>query len=113
MENENRKDPAWKYSVRDDNNVTCLTCNYCKKRLNGGVCRVKQHLVGGFKNVTKCPRCPEKVREECRVFMANKKQDKEQFNKFIDIDDMVDDEDYKDEEMIHICQRGINEEAPT
>ncbi|XP_021854344.2 uncharacterized protein [Spinacia oleracea] len=37
---------------------------------------MKQHLVGGFRNVTKCPTCPEHVREEVKLFMIKKAQAK-------------------------------------
>ncbi|XP_028095639.1 uncharacterized protein LOC114295567 [Camellia sinensis] len=49
-----RKDPAWKCSTMvNPRNLSKFKCNFCGKEMNGGVCRVKQHLVGGYRNVTK------------------------------------------------------------
>ncbi|KAL2943713.1 RNA-directed RNA polymerase L, partial [Bienertia sinuspersici] len=36
------------------------TCSFCNKVCKGGVFR-------GFRNVTKCPTCPEHVREEVKL----------------------------------------------
>ncbi|KAK8563846.1 hypothetical protein V6N12_035982 [Hibiscus sabdariffa] len=37
---------------------------------------MKQHLVGGFTSVRKCPQCPEHVREEVKTFMLKKEETK-------------------------------------
>ncbi|XP_048633100.1 uncharacterized protein LOC106367279 [Brassica napus] len=40
--------------------------------MNGGVLRVKHHLVGGFSTVTLCPKVTDHVREEIKAFLLNK-----------------------------------------
>ncbi|XP_010549162.1 PREDICTED: uncharacterized protein LOC104820419 [Tarenaya hassleriana] len=65
-------DPAYKYGIKDPNNRTYFTCIFCRKVTKGGVHRLKQHFVGGFRNVIKCPSCPENVRQEISEFMLKK-----------------------------------------
>ncbi|GMP99210.1 hypothetical protein CsSME_00046772 [Camellia sinensis var. sinensis] len=91
----NRKDPAWQYAhLVEENNLNKFECNFCGKVSNGGVYRVKQHLAGGYRNVTACPKCPSHVREEIREFMSKKKTQKEEMNMLPDFDDMdMEDED--------------------
>ncbi|KAL6578942.1 hypothetical protein OROMI_009158 [Orobanche minor] len=47
------------------------------KVTKGGVFRMKEHLVGGKRNATKCPNATEEVRKEVLDFMNAKKQSKE------------------------------------
>ncbi|KAE8703419.1 hypothetical protein F3Y22_tig00110469pilonHSYRG00008 [Hibiscus syriacus] len=42
----------------------------------GGVYRVKQHLIEGFKNSKRCPKCPEHVWVEVRDYMIQKESGK-------------------------------------
>ncbi|KAI3810701.1 hypothetical protein L1987_20323 [Smallanthus sonchifolius] len=69
-------DPSRKYGTQDPNNRTNLSCKFCGKLLKGGVFRLKQHLVGGFKNVLDCSKCPQMVREEMREYMEKKEKAK-------------------------------------
>ena len=70
----NRTDPAWNYdtlpNLKDRNKIICT---YCNKETNGGINRFKKHLVGGYSDVKKCPKCPELVRDELREYMMKKK----------------------------------------
>ena len=73
--------------------------------------RAKQHQVGNFKNSTKCLKCPEHVREELAWYMAEKKSDKENYDKmpdFDDIDNMIEIEDVDDDEVeeVEVIQKG-------
>ncbi|CAL9232866.1 unnamed protein product [Arabidopsis halleri] len=65
-------DPGRKHGTPDPTNRNKWTCNHCFKTTNGGISRHKQHLVGGFRNATKCKECPEHVREEIKAFMMRK-----------------------------------------
>ncbi|KAK6120461.1 hypothetical protein DH2020_045798 [Rehmannia glutinosa] len=38
----------------------------------GGIYRAKQHIVGGFRNVKVCPKCPDHVRELIKDYMTKK-----------------------------------------
>ena len=108
-DNGKRKDLGWKYNylanVEDKNSVTCL---YCKKVTKGEIHRVKQHQVGNFKNTTECLKCPDHVREELAQYMAEKKIEKENYDKMLDFDDIdniieiedVDDDEVEEEEDI-------------
>ncbi|KAL2905558.1 Protein ECM8 [Bienertia sinuspersici] len=71
-------------------------CNLCKKVCKGGVYRLKQ-LVGGFRNVTKCPTCPEHVREEVKVFIIKKAEAKNVTQMMPSVDDA---DDYDDVEEL-------------
>ncbi|KAK8632410.1 hypothetical protein V6N13_072802 [Hibiscus sabdariffa] len=67
-------DPTRKYGKPDPLNRNNFLCNFCSKITKGGEYLMKQHLVGGFKNVTKCPQCPEHIREEVKNFMLKKEE---------------------------------------
>ncbi|KAI7737976.1 hypothetical protein M8C21_022822, partial [Ambrosia artemisiifolia] len=69
-------DPARKYGTQDPNIRNNITCNFCGKVVKGGVSRLKQHFVGGFKDVLSCSKCPSHVREEIRIFMEKKEMAK-------------------------------------
>lgn len=69
---ETQTDPGRKYGTVDPKNKNRFVCNFCGKPSTGGVYRLKQHLVGGVRNVTGCLKCPAHVREEIRTFMLKK-----------------------------------------
>ncbi|KAL4574986.1 hypothetical protein LXL04_021826 [Taraxacum kok-saghyz] len=66
------------YGVQDPHNKTNFTCNFCGTVVKGGAFRLKQHLIGGFKDAKKCPNSPEHVKEELKAFMDNKQSLKAQ-----------------------------------
>lgn len=57
-------DPGRKYGTCVSNNTNKWKCIFCMKETNGGISRLKHHLVGGNTSVTVCPNCPEHVRAE-------------------------------------------------
>lgn len=71
-------DPARKYGVQDPVKKSNFTCNFCSKLTTGGALRLKQHLVGGFKDVKKCVNCPDHVQVELREYMEHKQSLKAQ-----------------------------------
>ncbi|XP_042030570.1 uncharacterized protein LOC121777389 [Salvia splendens] len=70
------QDPARKYARADPDTRYKLTCNFCDKVIASGIRRLKEHFVGGFKNVTKCTKCPPHVREEMINYMKKKEDAK-------------------------------------
>ncbi|KAL4586316.1 hypothetical protein LXL04_010952 [Taraxacum kok-saghyz] len=93
------KDPVRKYSVQDPKNRNNFTCNFCFKVTKGGASRMKQHLVGGFRNATKCKNCPEHVRKEIKDYMIKKREMKdtiEMVSRMEDLDDYYGEEDDED-----------------
>ncbi|XP_028093255.1 general transcription factor IIF subunit 1-like [Camellia sinensis] len=101
-----RKDPAWKYAHQlDPKNPNQFKCNFCGKVSNGGVYRVKQHLVGGSRNVTVCQKCPLDVREEIKEYMGNKKTQKDQMNLLPHIDEMNNDFEEDEDDIAYEIQR--------
>ncbi|KAA0032269.1 uncharacterized protein E5676_scaffold1327G00190 [Cucumis melo var. makuwa] len=82
-----KKDPAWKYGrLQNDQDINMFVCGFCSKVTKGGVYRLKQHLVGSYRNVTACRKCPDHVKEEIKDYMSKKKEIKEQRNLIVDID---------------------------
>ncbi|KAK8601279.1 hypothetical protein V6N12_051117 [Hibiscus sabdariffa] len=69
-------DPTRKYGKPDASNRNNYLCDFCGKITKGGAYKMKQHLVGGFTSVRKCPQCPERVREEVKAFMLKKEKTK-------------------------------------
>ncbi|TYK26052.1 hypothetical protein E5676_scaffold1185G00050 [Cucumis melo var. makuwa] len=82
-----KKDPAWKYGrLQNEQDINTFVCGFCSKVTKGGVYRLKQHLVGGYRNAIACKKCPDHVKEEIRDYMSKKKEIKEQRNLIVDID---------------------------
>ncbi|CAF2230592.1 unnamed protein product [Brassica napus] len=104
-------DPGRKYGTIVNNNANHWKCIFCYKVLTAGVSRLKQHLVGGYKNAKKCPICPEHVRVELQTYMARKVEERValsmQYQPVVNEDD-VEDLDGDDEPM----RKGYQEEAP-
>ena len=76
-DSNSRKDIAWKYAyLANQNNKSDLTCNFCGKVAKWGAYRLKQHLVGGYKAIVGCQKCPEHVKEEVNQYMLRKKNRK-------------------------------------
>ncbi|KAJ0685123.1 putative transcription factor/ chromatin remodeling BED-type(Zn) family [Helianthus annuus] len=93
-------DPSRKYGTQDPNCRTNISCNFCGKMCKGGVYRLKQHLIGGFKNVVDCTKCPAHVRDEMLTYMQQKQMSKVENvmngrigGNFVDLDDEIDEEE--------------------
>ncbi|XP_019095869.1 PREDICTED: uncharacterized protein LOC109130606 [Camelina sativa] len=70
------QDPARKHATPVSSKPGSWVCNYCKKITSGGVQRAKQHIVGGYKNVTACTMVSDHIKEEVRSFMLKKAEAK-------------------------------------
>ncbi|XP_052203350.1 uncharacterized protein LOC127808780 [Diospyros lotus] len=93
-----RRDPGWKYChLQDPNNKHNVVCNFCGKVTKGGVYRAKQHIVGGFRNTTKCNQCPAHVHEEIKEYMLRKSKGNARTN--IHEIDAFDEDDVDDTEV--------------
>ena len=83
-----KKDPAWKYCHQDDpKNKDAVTCNFCGHVKNGGISRMKQHFVGGFRNAKACGKIPEHVKVEIKEYLSQKKKQKDERTNLLDFDD--------------------------
>lgn len=87
-------DPGRKYGTIVNNNVNHWKCIFCYKVLTAGISRLKQHLVGGYKNAKKCPICPEHVRAELQNYMVKRAEERAalamQFQPAVNEDDVED-----------------------
>ncbi|KAK8647580.1 hypothetical protein V6N13_121311 [Hibiscus sabdariffa] len=91
-------DPARKYGKQDPTNRNNFTGDFCGKVSRGGVYRMKQHLLGGFKNVLDCLECPEHVKEEIKTFMLKKAELKATHSMLPSDSFVVDEYDQEDEQ---------------
>ncbi|RWR76251.1 hypothetical protein CKAN_00468500 [Cinnamomum micranthum f. kanehirae] len=87
-------------------NINRSKCNFCGKISNGGVYRVKQHLAGGFRNITACPKCPTEVREEIREYKTKKKKEKEEMNMLPHFDELANAYEEDEEDDVEVIERG-------
>ena len=91
----NSDDPAWAHcSCPDIKKKHSLKCNYCDKKINAGITRVKYHLakISGF-NVSACKKVPTPVKEEMAALInkndgvkEQKRKSRERDREGIDID---------------------------
>nr|KAJ0207652.1 hypothetical protein LSAT_V11C500230670 [Lactuca sativa] len=84
-------------SVQEPNIRNDFTCTFCLKVTKKGASRMKQHLVGGFPNVTKCPQCPDHIRKEMIDYMKIKQVERDNIQMVSRKQDL-DDNYYGDEE---------------
>ena len=75
---------------------------FCEKVTTGGIYRAKLHQVRGNRNVKKCMKCPNHVREELEQYMKGKKE-KINYDKIPDFDDLENiieiEDDVEDDEI--------------
>lgn len=71
-----RKDPAWKYGTQFEvpgegakKGYIYLKCNFCDKRITGGVKRLKDHIGGTHRNAGACEKVSDDVKKECLDYM--------------------------------------------
>ena len=64
-------------------------CGFCSETTEGWVRRVKQHLIGGYRNATAWRKCPDHD-EEIKAYMSKKKETEELFS---EDDSEMDEED--------------------
>ncbi|KAJ1262598.1 hypothetical protein BS78_09G120800 [Paspalum vaginatum] len=97
----NSDDPAWAHCFCPDiTKKHSLICNYCGKKVNAGITRMKYHLaqMSGF-NVRKCTKVPTPVKQEMEALINKKDGDKEQKKKEKERDREGIDIDHSDGEM--------------
>lgn len=111
-----RKVPAWKYAHLENSHDMCtFVCNFCSKTTIG-VYRVKQHLSGGYRNVTTCKKCPNHVKEEIRECMSKKKELKVQRTSAQEVDEVeltFDEEEDDDLEFSNPRKRWSSSQSRT
>ncbi|KAF6173608.1 hypothetical protein GIB67_022967 [Kingdonia uniflora] len=60
--NEKKKDEGWEYGeARDPANRNAVWCKLCNKKCTTGISRLKEHRIGRYPSVTKCPNVPVEV----------------------------------------------------
>jgi hypothetical protein len=58
-------DPGWKYGFWPEiGNRDLVECSLCGGRLNSGIKRLKEHLVGGYGDAVKCPKTTTAIAAE-------------------------------------------------
>ncbi|XP_065856458.1 uncharacterized protein [Euphorbia lathyris] len=87
------KDPGWKYcKMLEAKNKNDLNCNFCGITFRGGISRIKQHIVGGYRNAKKCKNAPQHVYDEIESSMVKKKTERSilqnQRDAFMDFEDV-------------------------
>lgn len=88
----NQRDFGQKYNhLKDPNDTTRVACNFCGKT-TGRINRAKQHMIGNFRNASKCTKCPQKIREELTK-LHKRKNNKSNTNEFSEFDEF----DYKED----------------
>jgi len=85
-----KKDPGWNHGTLVNLNkpIDRIKCNYCSKITKGGISRLKEYLVGGFRNATACKHVSECVKVEMKELIETKKQAKFVMDSVPHFDDM-------------------------
>ena len=70
-------DPGWLHGDPVEGDRQKTICKYYeKKMIGGGITRLKQDLVGGYSNVSKCKSCLFAVRDQMRALLKDIKAKK-------------------------------------
>ncbi|XP_042488693.1 uncharacterized protein LOC122068842 [Macadamia integrifolia] len=82
------KDPGWKYGYWPDlNDKNLVRCTLCGKDAKGGIKRLKQHLIGGYGDISKCPKTTAAIaREMHEAIMRNQKRKPDVFDEDYSVD---------------------------
>ncbi|KAL6552858.1 hypothetical protein OROHE_008222 [Orobanche hederae] len=68
-------DPGWKFAVCPDlNRKDVVKCLLCGNENHGGINRFKQHLIGGFPDIVKCPKTTKEIAKEMNDYVQSKKK---------------------------------------
>ncbi|XP_074374697.1 uncharacterized protein LOC141715114 [Apium graveolens] len=69
-------DPGWKYAFypMPEVNKDVVKCILCGNSNHGGINRFKQHLIGGYPDIVKCPKTTKDITKEINDFVQNKKK---------------------------------------
>jgi len=99
-----KKDPGWNHGtlVNQNKPTDGIKCNYCSKITKGGISRLKEHLVGGFRNATACKHVPEFVKVEMKELIETKKQAKSAMDSVPHFDDIEIDQEHENVEELSI-----------
>ncbi|CAA7060169.1 unnamed protein product [Microthlaspi erraticum] len=91
-----KHDPAWAHvsQTLDSNGKSTLTCDFCKKKnQGGGINRMKQHLAGVKGNTNACKNVPPEVQHAMRMSLkenddrAKEKSGVNNTRQFVDLED--------------------------
>ncbi|KAL6513274.1 hypothetical protein OROGR_020760 [Orobanche gracilis] len=85
-----------------------IRCNYCSKVTRGGITRHKHHLTGDNRDVAKCIKVPEFVKQTFVEHFAMKKRVKESMESIPHFDESVLEEQEQDEENEHGKRPVVN-----
>ncbi|KAL6563638.1 hypothetical protein OROGR_002597 [Orobanche gracilis] len=102
------KDPGWKYAFYPNlGNKDVVKCVLCGNENHGGINRLKQHLIGGYPDIHKCPKTTREIAGVMSEYIATTRSKKR--NKAEVQLDIVDDED---DEVQEIGSTGASNTAP-
>ncbi|KAL6523730.1 hypothetical protein OROGR_017333 [Orobanche gracilis] len=107
---EKEMDPGWSHGklVDDKHPGSGIRCNYCSKVTRGGITRHKHHLAGDNRDVAKCIKVPEFVKQTFVEHFAMKKRVKESMESIPHFDESVLEEQEQDEENEHGKRPVVN-----
>ncbi|KAL6554980.1 hypothetical protein OROGR_006238 [Orobanche gracilis] len=107
---EKEVDPGWSHGklVDDKHPGAGIRCNYCSKVTRGGITRHKHHLAGDNRDVAKCIKVPEFVKQTFVEHFAMKKRVKESMESIPHFGESVLEEQEQDEENEHGKRPVVN-----
>ncbi|KAL6565628.1 hypothetical protein OROHE_004683 [Orobanche hederae] len=92
------KDPGWKYAFYPNlGNKDVVKCVLCGNENHGGINRFKQHLIGGYPDIHKCPKTSREIAGVMSEYIATTRSKKR--NKAAVQLDIIDDEDDEVQEI--------------
>lgn len=68
----------WEDHYECDPNNENATCNYCNMNVNGGIQRMKEHLIGKKRFIEACNNIPQHTRTQLKKLWKGKDREKEQ-----------------------------------
>ncbi|XP_074374716.1 uncharacterized protein LOC141715134 [Apium graveolens] len=108
-------DPRWKYAYypMPEVNKDVVKCILCGNSNHEGINQFKQHLIGGYPDICKCPKITKEIAKEMTEFVQNKKKRSKKNVQIVE-EDNDDDEVQSYEVMVEsIGQYGPGLKPPT
>jgi hypothetical protein len=87
-------DPGWNYAYYvEPGKRELIQCALCPRQIKGGILRVKKHLVGGYKDILKCPNTTNAIARELKAALDEGKRDRPKGQYFDEVESHENEED--------------------
>jgi hypothetical protein len=86
-----------------------IQCALCPRQIKGGILRVKKHLVGGYKDILKCPNTTTAIVRELKAALDEGKRGRPKGQYF----DEVESHENEDDDVVEVIRSSSRGDSST